>query len=296
MAEAGGVNSKPKKRPSKNYKNSSQNSLKHGLTATKPPVLLTEDKETYALILQELAEEYQPATATESMYVEKMAMGRLRLYRLWKAEAARANKEMMQYRYPSLNKRGGFHETWEFGALPDEISGEKLVLEGLIRNLEFDIDPAQVNSKPEVEVLSGLLASVTRTGVLCGDTWKARGYSLDDVRCSEIKSAVQHLREWLTPPEDDEDGDWEDEEEEYIKPHHVEFGVALQKASQLLGLLQVRREEVEAEGRVFVQNHESSKGIVQDPEILSRYERHINRQLKDDIEMLKTLRESRDAT
>jgi hypothetical protein len=263
-------------------------------------MLLTEDKEVYVQMLQELVKEYQPATPTEFLYVEKIAMGQLRLYRLWRTEAARANKEMMQRRYPSLSEKGGLNKTWEFGALPGEISGEKLVIGHLIRNLEFDTDSEQVSSRSEDEALSNLLESVTRIGVGTGGTqpWAGQIYGEDDIRCLQTKSAVLSFREWLTPPENDAPGDEEDEEEaeEYVKPDHVELEVALEKASQLLVLLQRRLGEVESEEQSFVQNNEVSKGIVQDPELLTRYERHINRQLRDDIEMLRTLKNDRRVT
>lgn len=73
-----------------------QNATKHGLLSTKPPLVLGEDLETFQGIVQGLIDEYQPQGATEHLLIQQVAMGWLRLHRLWGAEAAIASITMIQ--------------------------------------------------------------------------------------------------------------------------------------------------------------------------------------------------------
>lgn len=73
-----------------------QNATKHGLLSTKPPLVLGEDLESFQGIVQGLIDEYQPQTATEQLLVQQVAMGWLRLHRLWGVEAASASIKMIR--------------------------------------------------------------------------------------------------------------------------------------------------------------------------------------------------------
>ncbi len=73
-----------------------QNATKHGILAKAPPILVTEDLETFQDMVQRLIDEYQPQGATEHLLIQQVAMGWLRLHRLWGAEAAIANIQMIR--------------------------------------------------------------------------------------------------------------------------------------------------------------------------------------------------------
>jgi hypothetical protein len=73
-----------------------KNATKHGILAKAPPILITEDLETFQGIMQGLIEEYQPISATEFLLIQMVAMGWMRLHRLWGVEAASANIEILK--------------------------------------------------------------------------------------------------------------------------------------------------------------------------------------------------------
>jgi len=74
-----------------------KNATKHGMLTQQPPLLATEDLETFQGIMQGIVNEYQPASPTEHLLVQQVAMGWLRLHRLWGVEAAITNKEIDKY-------------------------------------------------------------------------------------------------------------------------------------------------------------------------------------------------------
>jgi hypothetical protein len=74
----------------------SRNATKHGLLSQKPPILITEDLETFQGIVQGLIDEYQPQAATEHLLIQQIAMGWLRLHRVWSAEAANTNIALLK--------------------------------------------------------------------------------------------------------------------------------------------------------------------------------------------------------
>ncbi|HIK04964.1 MAG TPA: hypothetical protein IGS40_09635 [Trichormus sp. M33_DOE_039] len=82
----------------------SQNSTQHGLLSVNPPLVQGEDLEVFQSFVASLVEEYQPTTATEKLLVQQVAMGWLKLNRLWQAEAAIANlailRAEMNFKFP----------------------------------------------------------------------------------------------------------------------------------------------------------------------------------------------------
>ncbi|MBU7584795.1 MAG: hypothetical protein KAF91_18100 [Nostoc sp. TH1S01] len=74
----------------------SGNSTRHGLLSINPPLVMGEDLEVFQGFVQSLIDEYQPTTATEKLLVQQVAMGWLKLNRLWQAEAAIANLAILR--------------------------------------------------------------------------------------------------------------------------------------------------------------------------------------------------------
>ena len=54
-------------------------------------------------MIQGLIDEYQPETPTEHMLIQQIAMGWLRLHRLWSVEAATGNIEVLQAKRDRMN-------------------------------------------------------------------------------------------------------------------------------------------------------------------------------------------------
>ena len=74
----------------------SKNATKHGVLAKSPPILITEDIASFQEMVQSLVSEYQPQGATEYLLIQQVAMGWLRLHRLWGVEAAIVNVEILK--------------------------------------------------------------------------------------------------------------------------------------------------------------------------------------------------------
>ena len=74
---------------------SSRNATKHGLLAKKPPLLATEDLESFEGIMEGLIAKYQPQPNDPVHWhlIQTVAMGILKQHRLWQAEAALAYQE-----------------------------------------------------------------------------------------------------------------------------------------------------------------------------------------------------------
>lgn len=105
---------------------SSKNATKHGALAKSPPLLITEDLESFQGIVQGLVDEYQPESATEQLLIQQVAMGWLRLHRLWGAEAASANIEILKVQSAAKFPNPKF----------EALLGEREALVGLVKRSE----------------------------------------------------------------------------------------------------------------------------------------------------------------
>ena len=72
----------------------SKNATKHGLLAEKPPLLATEDLDSFKNLMRGLVEQYSPKNPVQWHLVQQVAMAMLRQHRLWQAEAALATSDM----------------------------------------------------------------------------------------------------------------------------------------------------------------------------------------------------------
>lgn len=119
----------------------SQNATKHGLLSERPPLVMGEDLETFQSIVQGLIDEYEPSSASEHLLVQQVAMGWLRLHRLWGVEAATANQARLQNErsalYPSERPDDtlfSFHK--KSVVHPDVLKEERRILHRLTCNVE----------------------------------------------------------------------------------------------------------------------------------------------------------------
>ncbi len=75
----------------------SQNALRHGIFAQKPPLLAGEDLEGFESTTQALIQEFEPQSPSEFILIQQAAMALLRLYRLWTAETALTQEVMLRF-------------------------------------------------------------------------------------------------------------------------------------------------------------------------------------------------------
>lgn len=73
----------------------SRNATKHGLLAEQPPLLASEDLETFQGIMQGLINDYQPEGVLEWHCIQQIAMCIQRQHRLWAAETAAGNEAIL---------------------------------------------------------------------------------------------------------------------------------------------------------------------------------------------------------
>jgi hypothetical protein len=101
---------------------SSRNAQKHGLRASKPPLLMGEDLTQFEGIIQSLVDQYQPMGAAEMHLVEVLAMSMLKQHRLWSAEAAMLNRQIMQ-----ANQQEAFPDIVVKGFCPPDVLLDRVI-------------------------------------------------------------------------------------------------------------------------------------------------------------------------
>jgi hypothetical protein len=74
---------------------SSRNSLRHGFTSLNTVLLACEDPDAFQQLLAEYISTYRPETAAEKDLVEEMVAARWRIRRIWTAETALIDLEMI---------------------------------------------------------------------------------------------------------------------------------------------------------------------------------------------------------
>ncbi|WP_348239605.1 hypothetical protein [Trichocoleus sp. Lan] len=107
------------------------NGVKHGLLATKPPVLCTEDRQWFDEMTTSLINKYQPTDPIQYLLVETISVGWLRLRRLWGIEAAIGDVEILKIRQRLSGKTSELERRRLTKQLGDaEISAAGLSLSG----------------------------------------------------------------------------------------------------------------------------------------------------------------------
>ncbi len=236
-------------RTSVGSRNVSRNGVKHGLSATKPPTLITEDSDVYHERLEELTDEWQPATPTERFYVENIAFNQWKIYRARKCETARANNEIMQERRANTALNFGLREV---------VKPELEALEKLNHSLSLSLEPDEKRS--EQETVEGVIAALADVDFAA-------------IRTKEVRGALQLFHQGLQETGDPRlavDGGF------VVLTHAKSLLKATQKECELLSGIR-----------------DDLKAVVTDPDNLDRHVVRINRQIKEDIDMLQSLQRSR---
>jgi hypothetical protein len=266
-----------------------KNATKHGILAKAPPILVTEDLETFQGIVQELIDEYQPQRATEHLLIQQVAMGWLRLHRLWRVEAASANIEVLKVQ---LNAKFPDLVTPPSRIIPDEYSekrvpkreallSERKTLKELVRH--FEQDKAELPEKDDPYDFEWLQGVQESSGVA--------HYYTD--RSAQVWQEQDKFDLWIDP--------WvclgEEDERSAGEPPPVTDVVArfekLQKlAHQRIQEINEILAELESYTKAIEQAQTASQGI-QNPELFARYEKAITSSLYDALDRLQAIQQQR---
>jgi hypothetical protein len=265
----------------------SRNAIKHGIMSSRPPLLATEDLETFQGMMQGLMDEYQPQMPTEHLLVQQVAMAWLRLHRLWGVEAAQANKALLLAQSKEKYQ---------------DIEGAS--------SLPFGLKSWQQSMKEEQQAFLKLLEGLTLyLAHLPSQSAQYRKWltqvdeSMYKVRSGSIKArndTCDHLNQgfWLVWDQlhgliDDRD------DESNFRKKMPEADVVRATIQAVIAAAQTEVARISNELSEFKQHSEAiaqadaaGKGL-QSTELFSRYERHITQQLNEAIDRLTELQQQR---
>lgn len=132
----------------------SKNAIKHGFLAQKPPILASEDLETFQGLVQGLVDQYEPSNPLEWHYVQTIAVCIQRQHRVWAAEAAVVNKSLLppvpkpytDEKYSTQQKSDSvFCSKTEFH--PENLQLEQELLTYFLKRYKLDDFPTELRSK-----------------------------------------------------------------------------------------------------------------------------------------------------
>ncbi|OKH12321.1 hypothetical protein [[Limnothrix rosea] IAM M-220] len=135
------------------------NATKHGIYSQKPPTIDDQDFALYEQTKAGLVAEFEPQMISEEMQIEQITMARVRIHRLWRAEAA-----IIQEQRAEARKRAIEPQDTSLSDLLGDIWGSS--------NKEPEIEPA---IKKELEGLCQLLNDLQperKAIVNCDDSQK----------------------------------------------------------------------------------------------------------------------------
>lgn len=285
----------------------SKNSIRHGLLAEKAPLLITEDLETFQGIVQGLVQQYQPQTPTENLLVQQVAMGWLRLHRLWSAEAALANLAILRQQtkqYPirrhndeenllelAHGQKTKFH--------PDILTEEKKIIQYLLKETEDFAstlprrNPRNWENIAELKEIFKDSLKKTIEEYPCKQVPLTAEFSTQNTFIRKLRQIEEEEREanslwWKTVQM----------KEHWLGFRDVKF--FREKSQELILACSERLLEID-EILSNINEQEQTKAelsaqgssIPEKSELFNRYERHINRSLYDALDRLKALQQQR---
>ncbi len=80
--------------------NKERNSQKHGIYSQKPPLFHDPDRDIFEETIARLTAQFSPLSFTDELFIENVAMARVRLQRLWRYQSALIESKRLQR--PSL--------------------------------------------------------------------------------------------------------------------------------------------------------------------------------------------------
>lgn len=281
----------------------SKNATKHGLLAEKPPLLATEDLDSFKDLVQGLVDQYQPKTPVQWHLVQQVAMAMLRQHRLWQAEAALATSDMQSepsLKLPYLDYQVSDVELQQKSQYHQEnISYQIEYLEKLIELLTEE-DFSQVELwQNEFNCLIKKLCNCDYNPVITFDLEHYR------VLGNNTAAFLKKREKFLTELRETEEGNyWATIEQadvilsaligmdkKYSPEYHLEKVLTV-ATDRLKHLKEVKtaNEKAIAEHREQLAEYQQAiapaKGISDKTMLFARYEKHINNQLNQALEKL----------
>lgn len=128
-----------------------KNATKHGLLSQKPPLLVTEDIESFQGLIQSLVDDYQPQSPVEWHLLQTIAMCIQRQHRLWQTEASLLNDQIipeptrpnLDEKYPLLVERDDVQNYSWSCFHPQNLKKERRLLEWMLENLKVEYVPVK---------------------------------------------------------------------------------------------------------------------------------------------------------
>jgi hypothetical protein len=259
----------------------SRNATKHGILSQHPPILATEDLESFQGIVQGLIDEYQPQTSTEHLLIQQIAMGWMRLHRLWSTEAAKANIEILRFqrnaKYPSFLAKGFLTPLpgYESQTFEDVLAKEKHVLLCLIVDLEDDLQHIPVDAKASAKWTEAVQRSLHTAWERCPEQADRNG---------------QHIECWQRRIQLREALDTEDlyrRPQKPIRPEEAKpkIETLIQAAYRRITEIQTAEAKIHEHDWAIAQAEAASRSL-SNTDSFARYERHITKQLNEALDRL----------
>lgn len=273
-----------------------KNATRHGLLSQKPPLLVTEDLETFQGIVQGLIDEYQPQTPTEQLLIQQVAMGWQRLHRLWGVEAAIANLEMIRLeraaKYPAASLTTLIEESGQVRQSPHSsvvLKAELMVAHELKHATEEWLyalpkrgskqwlvsQEGQATVAQLLRILDEFRCKLPVESIPAQDSAQ-----FSSSLCSKLIYATVSLEFWLN--ELGSAGRLREIAQAVIEG-------CQQRIAEIEAILSDQSRLDQAEQQAAI----ASLAIVPKHELLSRYERHINHTLHQALDRLESIRQQR---
>lgn len=298
----------------------SRNSTKHGLLAEKPPILASEDLETFQGLVQSLVDYYQPEGAVEWHCVQTIAMCIQRQHRLWAAEVAVGNDQMLppvaqpytEEKYP-LFKQPEKNEHWS-NYHPANLLRERKLLTTFLEHNTVETFPTERRSKYFEDMWKEWVAVTMKYLERLEDEYPTDGIPgkpdralavvsketyVDrfDTWLADLKASGHPFAEcWFYRPSLQGAGVpktkfmWD-----YYFQKYVAFLAACRKRIEQINQVE---QEIEQERDLHQQDLAQRQALTASPipssvVLLNRYESHISKQLERAIEQLQNLQNQR---
>lgn len=253
------------------------NATKHGLLAKQPPLLVTEDLATFKGLMEGLIDQYQPDNPLEHFLVQQVAMAMVRQYRLWNVEAAIANVAILEaqqkHRFPDriTPPDVNHHLFTQRTPFSTVLGEEKTLLLKLICDVQYGLTEGFQESKPKaLEALNETLKRNHRSAILC----------------TPVRESCGSLAGWL-------DESWDGRKKRFLP----DFQKTKACLAELLELICQRLAEINhaitdnKQLGLDIQQAEIESHGIQQPEMFSRYQRSINRDLHEALDRLEAMRQ-----
>lgn len=294
----------------------SKNATKHGLLAQKPPILASEDLETFQGLVQALSDQYQPLGALEWHLVQSIGMCIQRQHRVWAAEAAVGNESLLPpVPQPYTDEKYQTHADVDrnYGKKtvnhPENLQLEHKVLSSFLKHFKLEDFPTGLRSKYWSDMWADWFKSISHhlkalrkdypVDCLCGGEFDFQMLLSDDER---FERWVRELNEanhpygkvWFYQLRSDS-----------CPTSKYEWSCRRSRYENLLDSLKARLQQIDDINAEIQQEKEryqreteerrlATVNLIPDQlALISRYESHITKRMKEAIAQLSELQNQR---